>query len=97
MENIVASSEYHPTSKLTTAYMSIFELAALITTRAQEIEDGRGPEPIVDMNLCESPIDAATLEIRSLKPEDDYHLCIQRVLPTGQKEFWRVSEMFLPN
>lgn len=97
-ENVILVNTLPPslTQKMTNRIMSLLEYTALVTTRAVEIENETGPQVnVADENRVESPIVLAKLEIASLKPGDNYHLCIQRKLPSGEKEIWKISEMLI--
>lgn len=81
-------ASYHKTVRVTKPYLTRFEIAKLIGTRAAQIENGA--EPLCDVpNDVYHAKDIAELEFQ----ERCIPFLIRRYLPNGKHEDWRLVDL----
>ena len=78
--------------RITSTYMSTYEITKIIGERAMQLENGS--EPFVEVKYGE--IDNIAIAERELK-EGKLDMIIRRILPSGNSEDWLVSELKIAN
>jgi DNA-directed RNA polymerase I, II, and III subunit RPABC2 len=81
---------YNPGNNLTSLVMTKYEKAKLIGVRLEQI--ARGMEPTIDTKGMNNIRDIVIKELH----EKTIPFIIERVMPNGKKEFWRVKDMIIP-
>jgi DNA-directed RNA polymerase I, II, and III subunit RPABC2 len=77
--------------RVTTAFMTRYELARVIGTRAQQIASGAPIQVELTPDLDEDPLNIAAKELKAGKID----MIIRRNLPNDRFEDWHVRELIL--
>lgn len=90
---LVGGSALRPAAKdkLTTPFMTRYELARVLGTRAQQIASGAPIHVEVTADLKEDPLNIAAKELRAGMLD----LIVRRRLPNGQFEEWEVKDLIV--
>ena len=77
--------------KITDPYMSSFEFTRLIACRDLQLKNNA--DPLIDVEGESNTLEVARKELYALV----IPLVIQRTLPDGRTECWKVSELHIPD
>ena len=90
LQSVPAGETSTDTNHTSIPFLTVYERAKILGTRANQIADGARPFVVVPEHMT-SPLEIATMELEQRR----LPFIIKRPMPDGTFEYWRLSDLMI--